>query len=191
MRSVIPSLLILAALSSCQSVPEDPPAFLERTESWVMTSKVTERDYQISIALPRGYGESTERYPVLYAVDANGQFGTVVESARLMQPDEQITFTFLAKVPGPEVRVRPVQMTFSYGGTSIREPAEAYERLLHDAMDGDHTLFARGDSVERAWQVIQPVLEAMPPVHLYSAGTWGPSEADALIAPDSWHIHSL
>ncbi|MCH8007319.1 MAG: glucose-6-phosphate dehydrogenase [Chloroflexi bacterium] len=108
-----------------------------------------------------------------------------------MQPNEEITFTFLAKEPGPEIRVRPVEMSFSYGATFTQEPAEAYERLLHDAMDGDHTLFARGDSVERAWQVVQPVLDAMPPVHLYPAGTWGPSEADALIAPDSWHIHSL
>ncbi len=108
-----------------------------------------------------------------------------------MQPNEEITFAFLAKVPGPEIRVRPVEMTFSYGGTFMQEPAEAYERLLHDAMDGDHTLFARADSVERAWQIVQPVLEAMPPVHLYPAGSWGPSEADALIAPDSWHMHSL
>jgi len=108
-----------------------------------------------------------------------------------MQPDAEITFAFLAKVPGPEIRVRPVEMTFSYGGTFMQKPAEAYERLLHDAMDGDHTLFARADSVDRAWQIVQPVLEALPPVHLYPAGTWGPSEADALIAPDSWHMHSL
>ncbi len=104
-----------------------------------------------------------------------------------IQPDEEITFAFLAKIPGPEITVKPVRMDFSYGESFMVQPAEAYERLLHDALDGDHTLFARGDSVERAWTVIQPILDDMPPVCAYAAGTWGPEEADALIAPRKWH----
>jgi glucose-6-phosphate 1-dehydrogenase len=104
-----------------------------------------------------------------------------------IQPDEEITFAFLAKVPGPEIQVKPVRMDFSYGESFMVQPAEAYERLLHDALDGDHTLFARGDSVERAWTVVQPVLDSMPPVRAYPAGTWGPPEADALIAPRKWY----
>ncbi len=105
-----------------------------------------------------------------------------------IQPDEEITFAFLAKVPGPEIRVKPVHMGFSYGESFMAQPAEAYERLLHEAMDGDHTLFARGDGVERAWTVVQPVLDAMPPVRPYPAGSWGPPEADELIAPRTWHL---
>ena len=105
-----------------------------------------------------------------------------------IQPDEEITFAFLAKVPGSEVRVKPVRMSFSYGDAFMAQPAEAYERLLHEAMDGDHTLFARGDGVERAWAVVQPVLDAMPPVRPYPAGSWGPPEADELIAPRTWHL---
>ncbi len=104
-----------------------------------------------------------------------------------IQPDEKITFAFLAKVPGPDIKVKPVQMSFSTGET-VAQPAPAYERLLHEAMDGDHTLFARGDGVRRAWAVVQPVLDAMPPVRPYPAGSWGPPEADELIAPRTWHL---
>lgn len=106
-----------------------------------------------------------------------------------IQPDEGITFTFLAKQPGPEVNVQPVSMDFSYDESFMTEPAEAYERLLHDAMDGDHTLFARADGVERAWVVIQPALDHPAPLCTYPAGTWGPREADELIAPHAWHLH--
>ena len=103
-----------------------------------------------------------------------------------IQPDETIQFKFLAKVPGPEIAVQQVDMNFVYDQAFNVQPAEAYERLLHDAMDGDHTLFARADSVDRAWEVVEPILEAMPPVHPYPAGSWGPPEADALIAPRVW-----
>ena len=105
-----------------------------------------------------------------------------------IQPDEEITFSFLAKVPGSEIKVKPVRMNFSYGDAFMAQPAPAYERLLHEAMDGDQTLFARGDGVERAWEIVQPVLDAMPPVRPYPAGTWGPPEADELIAPRTWHL---
>jgi glucose-6-phosphate 1-dehydrogenase len=106
----------------------------------------------------------------------------------LIQPDEGITFKFLAKVPGPEIDVQSVMMDFSYGDSFATKPAEAYERLIHDALDGDHTLFARGDSVDRAWEVIQPILSDPPPTRSYLAGTWGPAAADDLIAPRLWHL---
>ncbi len=105
-----------------------------------------------------------------------------------IEPDEAITFVFLAKVPGQEIRVRPARMEFAQGESILGTPEEAYERLLWDAMAGDHTLFARADSVERAWEVLQPVLEQQPPLHYYQAGTWGPPEADGLIAPRRWHL---
>ena len=105
-----------------------------------------------------------------------------------IQPDEGIALSFLAKEPGPEMRVRPVTMDFSYRAAFDAEPAEAYERVLHAAMVGDHTVFARADEVDRAWAIVQPVLDAPPPIRLYPAGSWGPAEADGLIAPDRWHL---
>jgi glucose-6-phosphate 1-dehydrogenase len=105
-----------------------------------------------------------------------------------IQPDESITLVVLAKVPGPEIRVQPVRMEFTYGEAFMSKPAEAYERLLYDAMDGDITLFARDDAVLRTWGLVQPVLDNMPPVLPYPAGSWGPPEAHKLIAPRKWHL---
>ena len=105
-----------------------------------------------------------------------------------IQPEEGITFTFLAKQPGPQVSVQQVGMDFSYRDSFMTEPAEAYERLLHDVMEGDHTLFAREDSVERAWKAVQPALDNPAPLCTYPAGSWGPPEADRLIAPRTWHL---
>ncbi len=107
-----------------------------------------------------------------------------------VQPDEQIVFQLLAKVPGPDLTVKPVSMTFSYGDSFMVEPAEAYERLIHDAMDGNHTLFVRADAVELAWRIIQPLLDQPPPTCFYPAGSWGPIEAEKLIAPHTWHLRN-
>ena len=114
----------------------------------------------------------------------------VIESNRLViriQPDEGMALTFVAKQPGPTVRTQTVRMDFSYGTSFKTSPPEAYERLLHDALCGDHTLFIREDEVERGWEIIQPVLDSPPPVQPYQAGTWGPDQADALAAPSHWH----
>jgi glucose-6-phosphate 1-dehydrogenase len=105
-----------------------------------------------------------------------------------IQPNEGIRLTFDAKVPGPEMMVAPVHMDFSYADEFRTQPAEAYERLLHDAMVGDHTLFPRADEVERAWAILEPVLRSPPPVHTYAAGTWGPERADALVDRGHWHL---
>jgi glucose-6-phosphate 1-dehydrogenase len=106
-----------------------------------------------------------------------------------IQPNEGINLTFLAKQPGPEMTVRHVNMNFFYHESFMTEPAEAYERLLYEVMEGDHTLFAREDSVDLAWQVIQPVLEHPPGLCFYPAGSWGPEEADQLISPHGgWHL---
>lgn len=103
-----------------------------------------------------------------------------------IQPDEGMSLSFGAKLPGPELRIKPVEMEFDYGQAFGGEPPEAYERLLLDAMKGDATLYARGDWVMMAWELLQPVLEgwaAGDPRKFpnYEAGTWGPAEADTLI----------
>ena len=113
-----------------------------------------------------------------------------IDSNRLVvhvQPDEGISVTFVAKVPGPDVELQGVNMSFRYDSSFKTSPPEAYERLLHDALDGDHTLFIREDEVERGWAVVQPVLDNPPPIAMYRAGSWGPKEADALVRPLHWH----
>jgi glucose-6-phosphate 1-dehydrogenase len=105
-----------------------------------------------------------------------------------IQPDEGISLTVVAKEPGPDLRLGPVGLNFKYHEVFGGEPPEAYERLLLDAIHGDATLYARGDWVERAWELLQPVIDAwsrqpaaMP---TYEAGSWGPAEADAFISRD-------
>jgi glucose-6-phosphate 1-dehydrogenase len=105
-----------------------------------------------------------------------------------IQPDEGISLAFQAKKPGPGYELQTVRMDFDYDRSFMHEPAEAYERLLHDAMDGDHTLFTRADGVERAWEVVTPMLEHPAPLCTYEPGSWGPAEARALIAPRRWHL---
>ena len=99
-----------------------------------------------------------------------------------------ISAFFLAKEPGPDVRLREVAMTFDYDSAFARSELEGYERLVHDAMLGDQTLFTRGDGIERLWEVATPLLEHPPALEPYAAGSWGPESANELIAPRHWHL---
>jgi glucose-6-phosphate 1-dehydrogenase len=106
-----------------------------------------------------------------------------------VQPNEGATLQIAAKNPGTALRMRPVQMDFQYGTSFLRESPEAYERLLHDALLGDATLFTRADEVEAAWQIVDPVLEAWadeisPEPQPYAAGSAGPECADELLMRD-------
>jgi len=114
-----------------------------------------------------------------------------------IQPDEGICLYFGAKVPGEAFRLRSVDMDFSYAQAFPGATAGGYERLLHDVMIGDATLFIRTDEVERAWEIVDPYLEAWSQpgagLHFYPSGTWGPHAADLLLsrAGDSWRDPSL
>jgi glucose-6-phosphate 1-dehydrogenase len=106
-----------------------------------------------------------------------------------IQPDEGIAVSVVAKTPGPDLRLGPVTLDFHYHEVFGGQSPEAYERLLVDAIHGDATLYARGDWVEQAWEILTPVLTAWErdetiPLATYEAGSWGPAEADALIARD-------
>jgi glucose-6-phosphate 1-dehydrogenase len=106
-----------------------------------------------------------------------------------IQPNEGITLKFGAKVPGPSMRIRSVNMDFGYGATFGKEDASPYERLILDCMKGDQTLFDRADGVEAAWALIDPVLAAWQADRAvkfpnYAAGTWGPAQADDLLERD-------
>jgi glucose-6-phosphate 1-dehydrogenase len=111
----------------------------------------------------------------------------------MLQPDEGISLSFGAKIPGPLVRMGNVKMDFHYKDYFGTTPSTGYERLLYDCMLGDATLFQRSDMVETAWSVVAPiqdVWEALPPRKFpnYAAGTWGPTEADEMLERDkrSW-----
>lgn len=98
-----------------------------------------------------------------------------------IQPDEGISMKINCKVPGPTSPIQPVKMDFRYGSYFGAAPPEAYERLIWDCMTGDSTLFARADEVFHSWQIITPILTAGK-THIYPAGSWGPEEADAMVA---------
>jgi glucose-6-phosphate 1-dehydrogenase len=103
-----------------------------------------------------------------------------------IQPDEGISLRFGAKAPTPTLSIRSVNMDFLYGSSFLSDVPEAYETLLLDAIRGDSTLFTRQDSVERAWQICDPLIEQWQTgqPQPYAAGSWGPDAADELMARD-------
>lgn len=106
-----------------------------------------------------------------------------------IQPDEGISLRFIAKGPGQTLQLRPVTMDFLYGTSFDIDPPEAYERLLLDCLLGDSTLFTRRDEVEAAWTILDPLLQSWRDSYpwdlsTYESGTWGPVEAEELMARD-------
>jgi glucose-6-phosphate 1-dehydrogenase len=106
-----------------------------------------------------------------------------------IQPDEGISLRFGAKIPGPIMNMGAVEMDFNYVDYFGSTPSTGYERLLYDCMEGDATLFQRADMVEAGWRVIEPILDiwkALPPRSFpnYTAGSFGPKEANELLARD-------
>jgi glucose-6-phosphate 1-dehydrogenase len=103
-----------------------------------------------------------------------------------VQPDEGVSVSLGAKIPGPTMRIRPVHMEFHYGTSFVSESPEAYERLILDVMRGDATLFTRNDEIEALWGIVDPILTAWQEdtdsgIPQYEAGSQGPAEADTLL----------
>ena len=106
-----------------------------------------------------------------------------------IQPEEGISLRFAAKTPGPAMKLGVVDMDFEYADYFGQNPSTGYERLLHDCMIGDATLFQRADMVEAGWSIVNPVLDvwkALPPRNFpnYPSGCWGPKESDELLERD-------
>jgi glucose-6-phosphate 1-dehydrogenase len=101
-----------------------------------------------------------------------------------------IRASFLAKVPGPTMQLAPAHLRLEHDSAfPVENHLEAYERLIHDALLGDRTLFTRSDGIERLWEVSEAVLDERPPVHFYAPGSWGPSAAVRdLISPGRWRL---
>jgi glucose-6-phosphate 1-dehydrogenase len=101
----------------------------------------------------------------------------------------RVSLSFYGKRPGPGMRLEKASMQFSLDETTYgRDVLEAYERLIHDAMMGDHTLFTTADGIERLWEVSAPLLELPPPLQVYQPGSWGPETQHQLIAPHRWRL---
>lgn len=152
---------------------EDIPFFLRHGK------KLPKRETEIAVVFRRA--------PDYLFQEAGVEYVPANHLTVRIQPDEGISFAFQAKEPGPGYDLQTVRMDFDYD-RSFADTMEAYERLLHDAMLGDHTLFTRGDDVERSWEIVTPALEEPGPLFHYEPGSWGPSDADELIAPRRWHL---
>lgn len=106
-----------------------------------------------------------------------------------IQPDQEITLLFEGKVPGPSMKLKPVEMDFTYKESFTEEPPEAYETLLLDALEGDATQFMRADQVEAAWGIVMPIIDQWQKdgkkgLEKYAAGSWGPKKAEQMIHKD-------
>lgn len=101
----------------------------------------------------------------------------------------KMSLSFYGKRPGPGMRLDKLSLQFAMTDTGLAgDVLEAYERLILDAMRGDHTLFTTAEGIERLWEVSIPLLEAPPPVRLYAPGSWGPKSIHQLIAPHAWRL---
>src|SRR5690606_26356183 len=107
--------------------------------------------------------------------------------ALCIQPDEGIHLKFEAKIPGTAQAFRSVDMDFHYSDAFDEPISDAYERLILDAINGDASLFTRSDEIETAWHIFDPIIrysEQSAEPNFYEKGTWGPVEADILLAED-------
>ncbi|MCU1487139.1 MAG: zwf [Actinomycetia bacterium] len=101
----------------------------------------------------------------------------------------KLSLSFYGKRPGPGMHLDKLSLQFALHETDREgDVLEAYERLIHDTMSGDHTLFTTAEGIERLWELSTPMLEDPPPVHRYPVGSWGPEQQHALIAPHQWRL---
>jgi glucose-6-phosphate 1-dehydrogenase len=134
-----------------------------------------------------GFREPTLR---MFALDVGSNpSGRRNEIAIDFSDPGSISTQFLAKEPGPEMRLGDATMLFSYKDSfATANDLAGYERLILDAMLGDQSLFTSAEGVERLWEISTPVLEHPPPVEPYTPGSWGPASVDDVIAPYHWHL---
>jgi glucose-6-phosphate 1-dehydrogenase len=101
----------------------------------------------------------------------------------------RLSLSFYGKMPGPGMKLDKLSLQFALHETEhVESVLEAYERLIHDAMSGDQTLFTNAEGIERLWEVSHPLIAAPPEVQLYRVGSWGPAAIQKLIEPWSWRL---
>jgi glucose-6-phosphate 1-dehydrogenase len=127
---------------------------------------------------------------IRFKENPNRMFGeqTISKNANVLTfrigPNEGVVVRLFVKRPGLKLELEEVPMQFCYKNQFQMELVEAYVKLIHDAVQGDLTLFPQGDEVEHSWQVLAQVLQSPPPVEKYAAGTWGPAGFDQLLEAD-------
>ena len=145
----------------------------------------------------RAAAAADDRLPRAAAADVPARRGAFVEdygpdhiSFDLGDPGG-ITTSFLAKVPGPKMRLGQARMEFTYEESFGTQGLEPYERLMYDAMLGDRTLFTDSEGIERLWAASADLLDDPPPLHRYAPGSYGPQKMHELIAPRRWWLPEL
>jgi glucose-6-phosphate 1-dehydrogenase len=124
-------------------------------------------------------------FPVGSGVGAQGPDHLTFDLADV----SKMSLSFYGKRPGPGMRLDKLSLQFAMHDTSrVSDVLEAYERLILDAMRGDHTLFTTAEGIERLWDLSTPLLEAPPPVRAYTPGSWGPNAIHQLVAPHAWRL---
>jgi glucose-6-phosphate 1-dehydrogenase len=122
------------------------------------------------------------------AADAADPLGFNELAFELSDPGA-ISICFLAKKPGVRIDLAGASLSFCYADSfTVANELEGYERLIHDAMLGDHMLFTRADGIERLWEVSAPLLEQPPKPLPYARGSWGPDAIDQLVSTGRWHL---
>lgn len=159
---------------------------------WIDTWRWSEVPFYIRVGkrMPKKSTEISVHFKsapcVLFNTEKNPSSNENILVIRI-QPNEGISLRMMSKLPGTSMRLEPVKMDFNYSTSFGKGSPEAYERLLLDSMSGDATLFARRDEVEEAWKFIDLIENAWHgenalPMSQFTAGAWGPVEADALLA---------
>jgi glucose-6-phosphate 1-dehydrogenase len=146
----------------------------------------------------KALAESRRTVTLGFKEPARGMFARDDAAAAATHPNEltfelsdpgSIWIDFLAKEPGARMKLGAASLNFRYGDSfDVANDLEGYERLLHDCMLGDHTLFTRADGIERLWEVSAPLLEQPPKPLPYAPGSWGPDAIERLVAPNRWHL---
>jgi len=126
------------------------------------------------------------RHPPAMLFDESGPPGPAANLVRFrLGKADGVTFTLNAKEPGRDLDSEPIDIAVDFAA-ALGERADAYERLLDDALEGNPRRFGRYDVVEETWRIVQPALDAPGPVHTYARGSWGPQEASHLVGSDGW-----
>jgi len=147
----------------------------------------------------KALAESRHTITLGFKEPAQAMFEPLSESSGVSTRPNELTFElsdpgviwvdFLAKEPGVKMSLGAASLRFRYGDSfTVANELEPYERLIHDAMLGDHTLFTRADGIERLWGISRALLQRPPKSLPYQRGSWGPDAIDGLVAPHRWHL---
>lgn len=156
------------------------------------------KDVPFSIRTGKALAETVTEAIIEFAGPPTGLFGSPDEESQpsllrfRMKPDNRISMTMQAKVPGERMVSAPVDLAVDYGDVLGGSGPDAYERLIGDALEGDARHFARQDGVEASWRIVEPILDLAGAPDIYPLGSWGPATADAIAPlppqpPDALH----